>query len=538
MSAFARGFQMGGDIFANSERMRLAQEQEARQQRESAARLEQMGLQTEQLRRAAARDNEMTRLRSEISDFASGLNRPATNAALDADFDQALAASTQATLNENLVRNADKARAAGLTVPDSLPSYSAAAPMTRSNVENEAALAVRDRVNVNSPEYQSGMAGLRQRYALLAGDMKDFDAITTAERNRLTAREDSDFALDVVKNPTGSAAVQARTFINAQTKGFTIDPPNKEGISTLRIIQGDRTKPIDISPSDLSKIAVGVRRLERGDVGGLDVIAAVNKDVAAAVRAEMGTQLEVLKANNDANFKTAGLRNDAARTANAAAQTANQAEYYRAMRDRYNRPQAGDLREFVNDKGEVTLVDITGLPRREDGTIPLPAGLRPRTNKPTVDPKDYAATIKSFTEAGLDLPQARMQADRLYGLTAPTQEVAAQLKALNDSKARPADGARAPAAAPAAPLGLQQRLANAITTDNAAGNRNRFSDLADEGMRQMPAINSQLGALYRALPLARTESERGSLQAQIEQLERDAAIYNGIITQRRAQMGL
>lgn len=111
--------------------------------------------------------------------------------------------------------------------------------------------------------------------------------------------------------------------------------------------------------------------------------------------------------------------------------------YYGALSARANRPQAGDMREFVNDKGEVTLVDITGLPRRADGTIPLPPGLRPRAAKPDFTPKAYAETVKLYTEAGFPMEDARMMADRDFG-RGPSTSADDRLRAKDDgvSKAR------------------------------------------------------------------------------------------------------
>ncbi len=289
MSAFARGLEMGQRAYSTVTDQALRSAKDEREAKESAARLEQTGLQTEAMRREAARGAELDRIAGELRDVQLGTPIP-----------------------ENLETNSGLQRQA-------LRRFE----IGQQNYEGEGAaysapaglLPARQSVNINDPAYQARVAGLRQQYALANRDMKDFDAVTLAERNRITGREDADFALDVTRNPNGEAAIQARTFVNAQTKGFTIDPPNKDGISTLRIIQGDRTKPVNIDAADLGRIAIGVRRLQRGDVGGLDVIASINKDIAASIRAEMGTQLEALKANNDAAYKTAGLANDRARTA-------------------------------------------------------------------------------------------------------------------------------------------------------------------------------------------------------------------------------
>lgn len=284
---FADGFRMGADIGQRriqNERQARLDEQAAK---EAAARLEQMGLQTDALRRQAAQQDELGRMRVEISDFATGLNRPATNAALDADF----AAADQAAL-------------AGRAMP---------AVQGGSNMANQQALAVRNPVNMNSPEYQAGMAGLRQRYALAAGDMKDFDAITTAERARMQGVEDSNFAKAVIADPQGEAAKNARAWINKNSNRMSTKVDPKTGLTTFAITNGDSYDEVKVNPADLAKIAVGYRRLERGDVGGLDVIAAVNKDLAAAVKEEMRLQLDVGGKNNDAVAKGAAMANDTAR---------------------------------------------------------------------------------------------------------------------------------------------------------------------------------------------------------------------------------
>jgi hypothetical protein len=194
------------------------------------------------------------------------------------------------------------------------------------------------------------------------------------------------------------------------------------------------------------------------------------------------------------------------------------------------------LREFVNDKGEVTLVDITGLKRGADGTIPLPAGLKPRTAKPSVTPEAYAKTLKDMTDVYGDPAKARMATDQLYGLTAPTTQVADSLRALNDKKAGGARPAPA-AAAPAAPLGLPQRLGNAISSDNTAGNHNQFLALAAEAERNAPAYVQQISVLRDALGRTRSDGERANIENRIGELERDLMLYSSILEQRGAQRG-
>lgn len=331
-SAFASGFRLGGDMYNQAERNRLLQAREDREAKESEQRLTEAGLRTDALRRAASREADQDRVLGEMRDFATGLQRPQTNATLDADFEAA-----------------DQANLQGLQMP---------AVRGGSNMANEAALAVRTPVDINSPEYRAGMAGLRQRYALARGDMADFDKVTAEERTRITSRDDADFVLALQKDPTGPIAVQARSFINKNSPSLSTKVDPKTGITTFAITKGDGFSTVDVSPSDLGKIAVGYRRLERGDVGGLDVIAGVNKDLAAAVRDDMKLQIQGITGNNDAVAKTQKILSDR----DTAAATRS---YYQA---RAAAEKMGTAQYFNGDDGNTYAV----VPKMgRDGTITL-----------------------------------------------------------------------------------------------------------------------------------------------------------------------
>lgn len=240
------------------------------------------GLQTRALGRKESQDTQLAGLRRDMVDVVGGVNRQATDSNLDADFAQA-----------------EQATAMGLQPPPMLGG---------SNAANEKALTVSTPVNHADRGYQSRVAGLRQQYALTSGDMADFDRVQAADKARVQSIEDSVWALKVIENPAGSEAVQARSFINDSSKTLSIDPPDKTGMSTMRIIKGDRTTPVSVSPSDLGKVSVGVRRLMRGDVGGLDVIASVNKDLAAAAAAELGIDIKLADFNNKVASDRADLQ--------------------------------------------------------------------------------------------------------------------------------------------------------------------------------------------------------------------------------------
>lgn len=407
MSAFARGFGIGADAYDMSERNKLLKQREEREARESAMRMERYGLETDNLRRAQQREADAYGIRREMNDFTQGIDRAATNKAVDDDFE----AANQAALQ-------------GLALP---------AVRGGSNMANAEALTVRGAVDPTSRQYQAQLAGLRGRLALATGNDREFADIQNAERLRLQGIEDADYAKAVISDPFGDQAKSARAFINDKSRKLTTKVDDKTGITTFAIAKGDTYDEVKINPADLGKIAVGYRRLERGDVSGLELISGVNKELANAVKEEMNLQLNVGGKNNEAIQRVAQMNNDTTRTQNDTARVGLQ-------RDQLNRPQAANLREFQNAKGEPVLVDISKLPRAKDGSIALPAGLKPRTAKPEYTPQAYASVVKDFVAAGMDLPEARMQADQQFGLR-PPGGVDSNLKALNDKKGAPKGGA-------------------------------------------------------------------------------------------------
>jgi hypothetical protein len=330
MAAFQSGFQLGTAAFGQGQRMALAQEELAMSKERDARAKELHGLNVAALNRTAGREAEQDRITGQIRDYTTGLQRPETNAALDADFNAADQASMQ-----------------GLKLP---------AVRGGSNMANQEALAVRKPVDVNSPEYRSGLAGLRQQFALTKGDMADFDRVGEAERKRFTDKDDADYVLDLQKNPTGESASQARSFINAQSKKLSSKVDPKTGMTTFALVKGDGYDEIKVSPADLSKVAVGFRRLQRGDVGGLDVIAGVNKDLAAVAREELKIDVELGKTNNDASYKSGVLDNQGKELDIKRGQAAATAQYYR---DRINAERTGRVSGKVEP-------EFTKVP--EDGT--------------------------------------------------------------------------------------------------------------------------------------------------------------------------
>ncbi|OYW94779.1 MAG: hypothetical protein B7Z13_03760 [Caulobacterales bacterium 32-67-6] len=481
---------MGGDMYQRSLDNKRRKEIDAREAEAHRASMEIKGLQIGALRREDATQNELRGLRTGMADFMTGTDRAATNANLDADFEQAYQATAQ-----------------GLPMP---------AMRGGSNLENEQALTVRRPVDVSSPDFQQGMTGLRARYALASGNMADFDNVKAAERTRVASSEDAEWARAVVSDPNGEQAVQARTFINDSSRSLAIDPPDpKTGMSTLRIIRGDRTKPVDLSPSDLARVAVGVRRLQRGDVGGLDVISAVNKDLAAAAASEFNIDMQVAGENNNTAFRAAGLANDRARLGIAQA----------GLRLQQNQAGRPNWQQFVGADGQPVMVDLNSV-RSEGGVAQLPEGVRlPRMPETLSDAEKvaYQEAVKLIAMLPENAPPgASADIFRRFGLNPerftgnPGLPTSARFGGGTNPPPAPTP---APTPAPAQELGLQRPG----TRGEAAANIRMHQELNRqfEALPETQALMQQIADL-RSLPWgARGGSQATELVGQLNAMRRD-----------------
>jgi hypothetical protein len=268
-----------------------------------------------------------------------------------------------------------------------------------------------------------------------------------------------------------------------------------------------------------------------------DMMAQVNKELAAAIAVENGMNVDMTKAGNDVASKRQGLAAKRDELKIRQQMLTNQGLEL-GIRGRVADAQIGSY----NRANQPAIVALTAEAERlvKEGTFKdVPTAieaLKKGSARREVDPKAYAETMAKLNEVYGDPVKARMATDQLYGLTAPTNAVAEQLKALNDKKAGDKPGAAAPTPPPA-PLGLQQRLGNAVGADNSAGNRNQFIRLADEAAKTAPIIQQQIEVLRNALPMTLSMGERSNLEKRIGELESDLSLYGSILEQRNAQRG-
>lgn len=116
-----------------------------------------------------------------------------------------------------------------------------------------------------------------------------------------------------------------------------------------------------------------------------------------------------------------------------AASEASAAKDY-ALGNYYSGGGAGGTKSL---KGKIEMFkEVYGRDPTEKEKGQLAGLVQKDSSKPEFNPKEYAATIKSFTDAGLSLPDATVRADELYGRVADANSEIEALAALNDKKGK------------------------------------------------------------------------------------------------------
>ena len=346
MSAFDRGMQLGIRAWESAEEARLRNEELAMRKARDARDAELHGATMDEKRRAAALANELLGIRREIQDYQQGINRQATNAALDADFE----AANQAALQ-------------GLPVP---------AVRGGSNAANEQALTVKNAVDPNSLQYQVGLNRLLQRYATVSGDVTKA-AELAAQGRLLSFQEAMNAQRQQFANmtPEERAAFMERVTENAALPLNVVPVANKGGKGGAEFMVWVEGKPrIRVDEATLSDIyAAGNLMGQYGDLArdflskGSDKIRQIYKDFVDVTD-------KVISRNNDVVDKGHRMWVDERRLSQTGA-------YYSA---------AGRNRmEFVNGNGETVVLDMSRVPVDQNGQYQIPPGLRPKNAQPPAD---------------------------------------------------------------------------------------------------------------------------------------------------------
>jgi hypothetical protein len=340
--AFQAGFGLGSRIASDSMDRQERAARIKKDDEDRARRNELVDLQISDAKASRARQERANAVASQISDLTSGVDKAATNAALDADFDTELRKSEAAVKAENA------ARQGVTTTPTAAPADATAAtadpmaalgpaagiapvasPLVRggSNMANQEALTVRNKVDPSSPEYRQQLSSLMSQYAAATGDMNQVRAL---EQERRATQEDALIGQRLKDYKATPEQIAGTTeYINKNSTRITMGKPDKNGLVRLSVAAADGTDASfsKLSRADQSKIYAAVGLLEINPTRAYQMIGEVNKELAAAIRDE-NVVTGNLATNNNSVVKTGvdidNIKADNARAASAAAAAAGE----------------------------------------------------------------------------------------------------------------------------------------------------------------------------------------------------------------------
>lgn len=300
MGAFQTGFTLGSRIAADALDRKEREEQRKRENQTQDLRDELTRTQIDAAREEARKKAQIAEITRGIVDTTQGIDRAGTNAALDRDFDSALAASETGVKAENAARQ-------GVAAPVAAPAAAAAAEPTAappaaagimppvrggSNLANEQALTVRTSVDPLSPEYQQRLLGQTTQLAAAQGDIDRLRAIETERRTKAVDA----IAARLMKDYKGTEPQVAEVLgqVNLRSGRITMSDPDKNGLRALTVVRPDgRAVGEMLSKADQAKIFAAVGIMQYDPARALKMIEEVNKDLGQAVKDEnlLATQL-------------------------------------------------------------------------------------------------------------------------------------------------------------------------------------------------------------------------------------------------------
>lgn len=229
MGAFQSGFNMGRVMYQQALDNRDREQQRREQAEERALRLRSLQLGVEGQEDAARRQRDAVRMQQGISDFISGVDRPATAAALDADFEQAQAASESSVKAENVARQSPTKGYYGIGIRRDL--HPGEDEFFRKNPTVAGMAADDDRIILNPYSTLSG----REREAVIMNEAARVHMRRNPDKPTftLTPEQQTRFA-NYSQNPDDVRATVAARILSGDPSAGTATPEQMEYVQRLR----------------------------------------------------------------------------------------------------------------------------------------------------------------------------------------------------------------------------------------------------------------------------------------------------------------
>lgn len=397
-TSFNSGFALGNQMFNQAERNRLLALQDERDAEAHKARMEEAGLRMAGMRRVEDATQNLDRITN------VGIQNPEAIKANDADFDMAVEATGR-----------------GLAMP-------AAAPQ--------------------QPEWRKAtgleLNDAQARLAAAKGDIAGMETLRLGRKGIEFEEGYKKYTDEWSKmDDAAKGALIDKLSLDAGVKGYGSWVPGKGKTAGYMNYMAPGADPVKLSAKEAGDLFVLTNLMQIDPIRARAEMDKVSDKVRTVAAQAFDAQSKGVTANNTAAHYAAQDANDAARTA-------AQGQYYGALRDRANRPQAGDLQKFQDAKGNAVLVDVTGLKRNPDGTVQMPTGLRPINARPEMSMGDVTARAKAYVESGMpdpDNPKVPLsmqkavrivQAEAAGGYKSAADRIADALIAQEGEKTKPA----------------------------------------------------------------------------------------------------
>ena len=273
-------------------------------------------------------------------------------------------------------------------------------------------------------------------YGNVARIKGDINGMRQADQNRRAFKFKetfSSYVKDYDPNDEEKVGVGIR-HMNTTDGIVTVGEPDKKGYRDMSYVDSDgKGKFAKLSPSEQAQVYAAAQMMGDYPEESIAKIRDVNKELGDALARRNSSVTGVASANNTVN----NLRNDDTRADDTMAETrrsnaATEAyrkeqgrlgwaklqqdkEHQAAVRTAASDRRSGDLREFVDGKGNTVLIDAGAVPRKEDGSLALPAGLLPKTVRPQLSQAErYKLAVDYATNNSIPLGEALLQVESLY----------------------------------------------------------------------------------------------------------------------------
>lgn len=356
MGAFQTGFSIGKELFQQSLDNKWREENRQRDDEERALRMEGSRLTIDQAKRAAANQGRVDDLIQQLANPNAdnytltnpgtvrvvGLRGPATDQT--GPMDQAPMAGGEA--RPSMGADTPMAPMAPMAPVNPTPSglrlpANAGAATAAPDVGLRAAIPAAAGVSLKAAPNRGEAEALLGRIALLKGDLTGF---RTAQTNQRTIQEDDLFATKLKEyKGTDDQVASTAAYLNNNSRRLTMGTPDKNGLVQLAVAKDDGTASfLNLSKQDQAKLYAAGHLLELNPTKALEMMAGVNKELAAAVAADNGLTANLTSNSNDVAGKSANIthqNNVDKRAADAAAASA--AEKKQAKADAKAKADAG-----------------------------------------------------------------------------------------------------------------------------------------------------------------------------------------------------